>query len=155
MTIEGKSGAVTAKTVTAEEYKVGNKTYISSDGLNANSQKITNVQAGTADTDAANVGQVREADEQLAGGIAQNARNISQLGREVDKLDSRIDRVAPVLRLWPPSIREPMIPTTKWTSPPGTAITGAPAQPLWACTTIPMNGPSCPWELPWAAAKTW
>ena len=93
VTIEGKSGAVTAKTVTAEEYKVGNKTYISSDGLNANSQKITNVQAGTADTDAANVGQVREADEQLAGGIAQNARNISQLGREVDKLDSRIDRV--------------------------------------------------------------
>lgn len=93
VTIEGKSGAVTAKTVTAKEYKVGNKTYISSDGLNANSQKITNVQAGTADTDAANVGQVREADEQLAGGIAQNARNISQLGREVDKLDSRIDRV--------------------------------------------------------------
>ena len=93
VTIEGKSGAVTAKTVTAEEYKVGNKTYISSDGLNANSQKITNVQAGTADTDAANVGQVREADEQLAGGIAQNARNISQLDREVDKLDSRIDRV--------------------------------------------------------------
>lgn len=93
VTIEGKSGAVTAKTVTAEEYKVGNKTYISSDGLNANSQKITNVQAGMADTDAANVGQVREADEQLAGGIAQNARNISQLGREVDKLDSRIDRV--------------------------------------------------------------
>lgn len=93
VTIEGKSGAVTAKTVTAEEYKVGNKTYISSDGLNANSQKITNVQTGTADTDAANVGQVREADEQLAGGIAQNARNISQLGREVDKLDSRIDRV--------------------------------------------------------------
>lgn len=79
--------------LTSDSLKVGNKTYISSDGLNANSQKITNVQAGTADTDAANVGQVREADEQLAGGIAQNARNISQLGREVDKLDSRIDRV--------------------------------------------------------------
>lgn len=79
--------------LTSNSLKVGNKTYISSDGLNANSQKITNVQAGTADTDAANVGQVREADEQLAGGIAQNARNISQLGREVDKLDSRIDRV--------------------------------------------------------------
>lgn len=93
VTIEGNAGAVTAKTVTAEKYNVGDKTYISSDGLNANSQKITNVQAGTADTDAANVGQVREADEQLAGGIAQNARNISQLGREVDKLDSRIDRV--------------------------------------------------------------
>lgn len=93
VTIEGNAGAVTAKTVTAEKYNVGDKTYISSDGLNANSQKITNVQAGTADTDAANVGQVRAADEQLAGGIEQNARNINQLGREVDKLDSRIDRV--------------------------------------------------------------
>lgn len=118
VTIQGNEGSLTAKTVTADAFnsgntavsnegvkigdktaltsdslKVGNKTYISSDGLNANSQKITNVQAGTADTDAANVGQVREADEQLAGGIAQNARNISQLGREVDKLDSRIDRV--------------------------------------------------------------
>ena len=79
--------------LTSDSLKVGNKTYISSDGLNANSQKITNVQAGTADTDAANVGQVRAADEQLAGGIEQNARNINQLGREVDKLDSRIDRV--------------------------------------------------------------
>lgn len=93
VTIEGNAGAVTAKTVTAEKYNVGDKTYISSDGLNANSQKITNVQAGNADTDAANVGQVRAADEQLAGGIEQNARNINQLGREVDKLDSRIDRV--------------------------------------------------------------
>lgn len=93
VTIEGNAGAVTAKTVTAEKYNVGDKTYISSDGLNANSQKITNVQAGTADTDAANVGQVRAADEQLAGGIEQNARNINQLGRDVEKLDSRIDRV--------------------------------------------------------------
>ena len=79
--------------LTSDSLKVGNKTYISSDGLNANSQKITNVQAGTADTDAANVGQVRAADEQLAGGIEQNARNITQLSRDVDKLDSRIDRV--------------------------------------------------------------
>lgn len=93
VTIEGNAGAVTAKTVTAEKYNVGDKTYISSDGLNANSQKITNVQAGNADTDAANVGQVRAADEQLAGGIEQNARNITQLSRDVDKLDSRIDRV--------------------------------------------------------------
>lgn len=79
--------------LTADDLKVNGKTYISSDGLNANSQKITHVQAGTADTDAANVGQVRAADEQLAGGIEQNARNIGQLSRDVDKLDSRIDRV--------------------------------------------------------------
>lgn len=93
VTIEGNAGAVSAKTVTAEKYNVGDKTYISSDGINANSQKITNIQAGTDDTDAANVGQVRAADEQLAEGIEQNARNIGQLSRDVDKLDSRIDRV--------------------------------------------------------------
>lgn len=93
VTIEGNAGAVSAKTFTAEKYNVGDKTYISSDGINANSQKITNIQAGTDDTDAANVGQVRAADEQLAEGIEQNARNIGQLSRDVDKLDSRIDRV--------------------------------------------------------------
>ena len=93
VTIEGNAGAVSAKTVTAEKYNVGDKTYISSDGINANSQKITNIQAGTDDTDAANVGQVRAADEQLAEGIEQNTRNIGQLSRDVDKLDSRLDRV--------------------------------------------------------------
>lgn len=84
---------MSAKTFTAEKYNVGDKTYISSDGINANSQKITNIQAGTDDTDAANVVQVRAADEQLVEGIEQNARNIGQLSRDVDKLDSRIDRV--------------------------------------------------------------
>ena len=93
VTIEGNAGAVTAKTVTVEKYNVGDKTYISSDGLNANNQKITNVQTGIVDTDAANVGQVRAADEQLAGGIEQNAAHISQLGQAVNKLDNRINRV--------------------------------------------------------------
>lgn len=93
VTIEGNAGAVTAKTVTVEKYNVGDKTYISSDGLNANNQKITNVQTGIVDTDAANVGQVRAADEQLAGGIEQNAAHINQLGQAVNKLDNRINRV--------------------------------------------------------------
>lgn len=79
--------------LTSDSLKVGNKTYISSDGLNANNQKITNVQTGIVDTDAANVGQVRAADEQLAGGIEQNAAHISQLGQAVNKLDNRINRV--------------------------------------------------------------
>lgn len=79
--------------LTSDSLKVGSKTYISSDGFNANSQKITNVQAGEADTDAANVGQVRAADEQLAAGINQNAYGIQQLDHAVNKLDSRINRV--------------------------------------------------------------
>ena len=39
----------------------GDKAYITSNGLNANSQKITNVAEGTADTDAVNVSQLKEA----------------------------------------------------------------------------------------------
>lgn len=93
VTIEGNAGAVTAKTVTAEKYNVGDKTYISSDGLNANSQKVTNVQAGTADTDAANVGQMREADAQLADAIQQTDAGLNEVGRAVNKLGNRLNRV--------------------------------------------------------------
>ena len=39
---------------------VGGKTYVSSKGLNANSQKITNVATGTAGTDAVNVAQLEK-----------------------------------------------------------------------------------------------
>ena len=38
----------------------GDKAYITSNGLNANSQKITNVKAGEADTDAVNVSQLKK-----------------------------------------------------------------------------------------------
>ena len=38
----------------------GDKAYITSSGLNANNQKITNVAAGTAETDAVNVGQLNK-----------------------------------------------------------------------------------------------
>lgn len=93
VTIEGNAGAVTAKTVTAEKYNVGDKTYISSDGINANSQKITNVQTGTADTDAANVGQMREADAQLADAIQQTDAGLNEVGRAVNKLGNRLNRV--------------------------------------------------------------
>lgn len=79
--------------LTSDSLKVGNKTYISSDGLESNSQKITNVAAGSADTDAVNVKQVNDLAAQQDAAINQNAQNITQLGREVDKLDSRIDRV--------------------------------------------------------------
>ncbi|MDO4841914.1 MAG: YadA-like family protein [Phoenicibacter congonensis] len=39
---------------------IGNNTYVSSSGLNANSQKITDVLAGEDDTDAVNVAQLRD-----------------------------------------------------------------------------------------------
>ena len=61
--------------VTARSYKVGDKTYIDENGINANNQKITNVAAGTEDSDAANYGQLRKVENR------------------VDKMDSRIDKV--------------------------------------------------------------
>ena len=41
--------------------KIGDKTYITKDGINANGNKITNVAEGTADTDAVNKGQLDKA----------------------------------------------------------------------------------------------
>ncbi len=41
--------------------KIGDKTYITKDGINANGNKITNVADGTADTDAVNKGQLDKA----------------------------------------------------------------------------------------------
>ena len=93
VTIEGNAGAVTAKTVTAEKYNVGDKTYISSDGLNANSQKITNVADGSADTDAVNVKQVNDLAARQGEAIAENAAHIGELGRAVNKLGNRLNRV--------------------------------------------------------------
>lgn len=93
VTIEGNAGAVSAKTVTAEKYNVGDKTYISSDGLNANSQKITNVADGSADTDAVNVKQVNELAARQGEAIAENAAHIGELGRAVNKLGNRLNRV--------------------------------------------------------------
>ena len=46
--------------VSSDEFKVGDKTYINSQGINANNNKITNVAAGAADTDAVNFGQLKD-----------------------------------------------------------------------------------------------
>lgn len=118
VTIQGNEGSITAKSMTADTFTAGNtvvsndgvkigdksaltsdtlkvngKTYISSDGLNANSQKITNVQTGTADTDAANVGQMRKADAELADAIQQTDAGLNEVGRAVNKLGNRLNRV--------------------------------------------------------------
>ena len=59
--------ALTVNSVKAGEFYMSNagigyggKAYITSSGLNANSQKITNVKAGEADTDAVNVSQLKK-----------------------------------------------------------------------------------------------
>ncbi|WP_288840136.1 bacteriophage T4 gp5 trimerisation domain-containing protein [uncultured Mitsuokella sp.] len=75
--------------VTARSYKVGDKTYINANGINANGQKITNVAAGTEDSDAANYGQLRKV-ERRVDGVENRVTNVEN---RVDKMDSRIDKV--------------------------------------------------------------
>ncbi len=71
---------------------IGDKTYVSKDGLNANDQTITNVKDGKIEEgskDAVNGGQLY-ATNQL---VKDNASNISLLGNSIDKLDNRVDKV--------------------------------------------------------------
>ena len=75
--------------VTAGSYKVGDKTYIDANGINANGQKITNVAAGTEDSDAANYGQLRKVETRVDG--VENC--VTNVENRVDKMDSRIDKV--------------------------------------------------------------
>ena len=75
--------------VTAKSYKVGDKTYIDANGINANGQKITNVAAGTEDGDAANYGQLRKVETRMDG-VENRVTNVES---RVDKMDSRIDKV--------------------------------------------------------------
>ena len=54
---------------------VGGKTYVTSSGLNANDQKITNVADGVADTDAVNVRQLKKIT--VNGATAKSGKNIT------------------------------------------------------------------------------
>lgn len=71
--------------VTASSYKVGDKTYISESGINANDQKVVNVAPGriAADSkDAVNGAQLYQTNERVTG-----------VENKVNKLDSRVDKV--------------------------------------------------------------
>lgn len=81
------TNGVTVKDVslTKDGLSIGNKTYVSDKGLNANDQKVTNVAAGkiSADSkDAVNGSQLFET-KQL---VAQNAQSISKLGNRINKV---------------------------------------------------------------------
>lgn len=125
VTIKGNAGSISAQSMTADSFtagdtvvdkngvkvgdksalmgdslKVNGKTYISSDGLNANSQKITNVAAGIADTEAVNVKQLNDvksdykaADTKLADAIQQTDAGLNEVGRAVNRLGNRLNRV--------------------------------------------------------------
>ena len=81
-----------AKDITVDSVKVGDKTYVSKDGLNANDQTITNVKDGRIgedSKDAVNGGQLYKTNQR----VEDNASNISLLGNSINKLDNRVDKV--------------------------------------------------------------
>ena len=83
---------VTAGTVTADSYKVGDKTYIDKDGINANNQVIRNVGQGNiseGSTDAVSGGQLYETNTRVSG----LETRMGTVETRVDKLDNKIDKV--------------------------------------------------------------
>ena len=85
--------------VTAKSYKVGDKTYIGENGINANGQKITNVADGTiaeGSTDAVNGGQLNATNQRVT--TVENRMDgvenrMDRVENRVDNLDNRIDKV--------------------------------------------------------------
>ena len=86
------TNGVTADTVTADSYKVGDKTYIDKDGINANNQVIRNVGQGdisAGSTDAVSGGQLYETNTRVSG----LETRMGTVETRVDKLDNKIDKV--------------------------------------------------------------
>lgn len=91
--------ATVAGDVTAKSYKVGDKTYINENGINANGQKITNVADGTiaeGSTDAVNGGQLNATNQRVT--TVENRMDgvenrMDRVENRVDNLDNRIDKV--------------------------------------------------------------
>lgn len=81
------TNGVTVKDVslTKDGLSIGNKTYVSDKGLNANDQKVINVAAGDLSeksTDAVNGSQLFATNQQ----VAQNAQSINKLGNRINKV---------------------------------------------------------------------
>ena len=84
--------ATVAGDVTADSYKVGDKTYIDKDGINANNQVIRNVGQGdisAGSTDAVSGGQLYETNTRVSG----LETRMGTVETRVDKLDNKIDKV--------------------------------------------------------------
>lgn len=84
--------ATVAGDVTANSYKVGDKTYIDKDGINANNQVIRNVGQGNiteGSTDAVSGGQLYETNTRVSG----LETRMGTVETRVDKLDGKIDKV--------------------------------------------------------------
>lgn len=87
-------------TLTGDSLKVDGKTYVDDKGVNANGQVIRNVGEGKDDGDAVNKKQLNEvksdyqaADAKLDDEIRQTNAGLNEVGRAVNKLGNRLNRV--------------------------------------------------------------
>ena len=82
--------------VTSDAFKVGDKTYINSNGINANNNKITNVAAGAADGDAVNFKQLSDVKTKVEaneGNITTNKNAIAGLTPKVTANTANITKL--------------------------------------------------------------
>ncbi|HGX5392820.1 TPA: YadA-like family protein [Escherichia coli] len=84
-TTRGVQTDYTAYNMDAPQNSVGEFSVGSEDGQ----RQITNVAAGSADTDAVNVGQLKVTDER----VAQNTQSITNLNNQVTNLDTRVTNI--------------------------------------------------------------
>lgn len=84
-TTRGAQTGYTANNMDAPQNSVGEFSVGSEDGQ----RQITNVAAGSADTDAVNVGQLKVTDER----VAQNTQSITNLNNQVTNLDTRVTNI--------------------------------------------------------------
>ncbi|HIE1049974.1 TPA: YadA-like family protein [Escherichia coli] len=84
-TTRGAQTGYTAYNMDAPQNSVGEFSVGSEDGQ----RQITNVAAGSADTDAVNVGQLKVTDER----VTQNTQSITNLNNQVTNLDTRITNI--------------------------------------------------------------
>ncbi|HCP8971646.1 YadA-like family protein [Escherichia coli] len=84
-TTRGTQTNYTAYNMDAPQNSVGEFSVGSADGQ----RQITNVAAGSADTDAVNVGQLKVTDER----VAQNTQSITNLNNQVTNLDTRVTNI--------------------------------------------------------------
>lgn len=86
--------------LTSDSLKVGGNTYVDNKGLNANSNAIRNVGDGKDNGDAVNMKQLNDvksdykaADAKLADAIQQTDAGLNEVGRAVNRLGNRLNRV--------------------------------------------------------------
>lgn len=80
-----KDDNISLNSIEAKEYKVGNETYIDSNGINANNKTISNVAPGRVDatsTDAVNGSQLYQVKQDIQG----LSNDISRFGEEIDSV---------------------------------------------------------------------